>query len=303
MEIEQLWLDKQTRVDELLTELLQVQRERDDRELKIKFYTYPSTGVKATLAIGTTSLNFESGTITSPTDVVTHMKHNLQSDGKDFLRSFYVNTDKSVVVQLDGSDKIYIEEEKDAVGTYQQFKELKITTTESTTVFLLCCTNPEAILQLVDKPSLVSGGERMIYGSKIDTDGALEYFEGKFGGGSGGSDALGDTPVGYIQVYPTDVFKFRLETLRYYCNPTGGVTYNLYLFEQASAGDVQNLADIVFDSDAAQVDSESYIAVSGNKLPIDVKLTDAGKLYYIIDWTGDPGTTPGYIEMRGRKLV
>lgn len=287
----------------LLSQLLQLEKNRTERELEIVFYAYPATGAKATLAPGITKLDFGAGTITDINDITTDMKHSLDSDEKDWLRSIFIDTDKPVVIQLDGSDMIPVDEEKDLNFPYQQFREVKIITTENTRVFVLCCTNPLAILRLTDKPSLVSGGERLIYGEVIDTDGSAEYFEGKLGGGAGGSDALGDTPVGYVQLYPTTVTKFLLESVRYYANPTNAVTYELYLFEQASANDVQNLADLVFDSGAVQVDSTPYIAVNVNKLPIPINLVDVGKLYYLVDWTGDPGTTPGYLEIRGRKLV
>lgn len=326
------WLDRQTGIDNLiakqttvlerietalinvgaisprfegdwLRQLFELQKAREERETEIVFFTYPPEGVTATLAIGTTIIDFEAGTVTTPSDVVSDMKHSLQSEGKSFLRSFYVNTNKAVAIQLDAKDKIYAEEEKDVIGTYQQFKRMRITTTESTALFVLCCTNPEAILQLIDKPSLVAGGNRMVYGSVVDIDGTGTQFEGVAGGGSAGSDALGDTPVSYVQLYPTTVSKFRLEDVKYYCNPTNAVTYQLYIFEQASAENVQNLADMVFDSLAARVDSKSYVAVDLNQLPINVKLADVGKLYYLIEWTGDPGNCPGYLVIRGEVMV
>ena len=329
---DQKWLDRQTNIDNLiakqttvlerietalinvgaitpeveesyLKQIYDLQKTRDVRETEIVTFTYPPEGTQATLTTGTTILDFEAGTVTSPAGVVTNMKHSLQSEGKKLLRSFYINKNKAVIIQLDTKDKIYAEVEKDVIGTYQQFKRMRITTTEPTTLFVRCSTNPGAILQLIDKPSLVAGGNRMAYGEVIDIDGSLEYFEGKLGGGAGGSDALGDTPVGYVELTPTTTSRFRLETVRYYCNPTNGVTYELYLFERASANDVQNLADIVFDSGAAQVDSTPYIAVDVNKLPIDVKLSDTGKLYYLVDWTGDPGTTPGFLEIGGTVMA
>lgn len=330
--VDRSWLDRQTSIDNLiakqttvlerietalinvgaispkfegdwLRQLFELQKAREEREIEIVFFTYPPEGTTATLAVGTTILDFEAGTVTTPAGVVSDMKHSLQSEDKPFLRSFFVNTNKAVTIQLDAKDKIYVEEEKDVVGTYQQFKRMRITTTESTALFVLCCTNPEAILQLVDKPSVVAGGKRMVYGSVVDTDGTGTQFEGVAGGGSAGSDALGDTPVSFVQLYPTTMSKFRLDDVKYYCNPTAAETYQLYIFEQASAGDVQNLADMVFDSDGARVDSTNYIAVDDNKLPINVKLADVGKLYYLVDWTGDPGNCPGYLVVRGEAMV
>lgn len=287
----------------VLKALLDIQKHREERELEIVFFTYPPEGEKATLGVGTTLIDFEAGTVTTPAGVVSSLKHSLQSEGKTFLRSFYVNTDKTVKIQVDAKDMIHAEEEKDVVGTYQQFKTMRIMCTEDTETFVLCCTNPEAVLQLHDKPSLVSGGNRQVFGIVIDTDGTGTQFEGKAGGGGAGADAIGDTPVSFVTLTPSTTRKFRITNVRYYCNPSNAETYQLYLFEKASATDIENLSEMIFDSGSGQVDSTSYIIVDSKKLPIDVTLTDTGKLYFLVDWTGDPGNTPGYLVVRGELMA
>ena len=287
-----------TQPSSALNRLVQLEEEMQDRDLKIVFFTYPATGTKATLVAGTTKLDFATGNIISTTGAVTKMSHSLQSAGKKSLRSFFVSSDTSIKIKLDASDYILVDEEKDIVATYQEFKTMEIVTSESTEIFVLCCTNPEAILQLTDKPSTISGATRLVYADLVDTDGTGNKFET--------DQPIGGTPTLYLTVYPALTKRFKITSVRYYMNPTAAETYELYLFEQASADNVQNLADVVFDSGAAQADSTSYAVIEGDasgKLPIEVNLADSAKLYYQLDWSGAPGNTPGYIVVRGEKLA
>lgn len=290
-----------TRIDELLIEntkqiaqLVELMQREENRELKIVFFTYPDDGTYASLSAGIIILDFSTGTINT-NGTITYMKHSLQSDGKDFLRSVFIDADKDIVVQLDGQDKALLPETKAFLSTYQQFKKITITTTEATEIFIFCCTNPEAILQLLDTPSIISGGRKMVYGSLIDTDGSGNYFET--------DQPLGTTPTKYIQLYPTDVKKFRLDSIRYYFEAANSVTFELYLLEASNANDVQSKADVVWDSDSQKARNTMYISLNTIRVPIDVNLTDAGKLYYLVDWSAACGNTPGYLEVRGEKLA
>lgn len=171
-------LDGFTRIDEqleyntkVLSELTRLMQQKEDRELKIVFYSYPADGTYLTLSAGTLTIDFDSGTVNN-NGTITYLDHSLQSDAKDFLRSLYIDTDKSIVVQVDYQDKIPVKEGKQLLGTYQQFKRVTITATVTTKLFLLACTNPEAIIQFVNyamvfkdpddvygNPNYVGGGE------------------------------------------------------------------------------------------------------------------------------------------------
>jgi hypothetical protein len=148
-----------------------------------------------------------------------------------------------------------------------------------------------------------------VIGNLVDTDGTDNVFET--------DQALGDTPTLSIDLSCTSehkIRKFRLESINYYMNPTAAETYTLYLFEDASADNVQNLADLVFQSPAAQADSTLYWYRSGAygtppgigtvdfTIPSIVSLGVPNKIYYLLDWTGAPGNTPGFITVRGRLL-
>lgn len=149
-------------------------------------------------------------------------------------------------------------------------------------------------------------------GEKITLDGAAAgvYFET--------DQALGDTPTLMMNITDsigTPVKKFLLEEVCYYMNQTNAVTYQLYLLEDASADNVQQYTDLVFWSPAAQADTVCYTyrnsgyaatittaEVAQYKLPRLVELATAGKLYYMLDWSGAPGVTPGFIKVKGRFL-
>ena len=312
----QQWGDRHTQQDEILREILLELRKNSDggktsttsgrllslaerqekRIMDIRFFTYPADGTLASLAAGTHVFDFMAGTYTDENGTVTQLQHNLQNEGKDALRSIYVNSDKAVTVQLGTSDVIFVGEEKDMQGTYQNFTKVKVTTTAvSTAFFMLCCTNPEAILTLVDKASQIIGGKQLVIGSKIDLDGTSSYFET--------DQALGATPTLSITLTPATVYKFKINSIRYYMDWDGVATgYQLYLFEDAQADDVQNLSELVYDGGSGKADGVHYVEIGSGVLPIEVDLETAATLYYMVDWAGAPGNVKGFVEIRGEIM-
>ena len=311
-------LDNLTSQDEILREILialkgdrkvggiakmvEVTSAREERDLNIVFWTYPYTGATATLAAGVTTLNFEAGTIMDTSGTVTNMQHSLHSEGKDFLRSLYVNSDKAIKIQMDDSDQIFVDDAKDFQGTYFQFKRVRITCTENTNVFVLACSNPEAILTLVDKASEASGGARLVRGDTVvETAGnAAATFKT--------DQVLGtNQPTLYLDLFPATTQKFKLKSIRFMFKPDGAQTYRLYLLEHntdpaAGAADVQQKAEVVYDSGAGLVGNTDYVEIDGGVLPQDIVLSDTAKLYYMIDWSAATATAEGYLLIRGEKL-
>lgn len=279
-----------------VSRLVTLAKEKQDRELKIVFFTYPYDGTQVTLAAGVTEIDFTAGTVKDTSGTVTNLQHSLRSEAKDFLRSLYINTDKPIKVQLDTGDVIFCDEEKDLQATYMVFTNVKITTTENTQLSLLACTNPEAILTLVDKASQVSGGSRVVYGKVLlETADATTFPKQTF---------LTDTPTKHIPIFPATTQKLRINSIRYYLSPANAVTFRLRLLEQAtaSASPDQARADVVYDSGALMAKDTEYIEIGGGVLPIEVTLTDTAKLYYLIEYSGVCGNTDGYIVIRGDKL-
>ena len=167
------FLDKYTRIDNVLVNILehmqQVQAMQQDRELKVIYFAYPWDGTLQTLEAGTTTLDFGTGTITDVNGTPSKMRHSLDSEGKDWLRSFFVNSDKFIIAQPDNYDKIPGDEEKDIVGIYQQFRRLKITCEEQTKVFVLCCTSPDAVVKLISNAVVLQGATN-IFGDRTYID-------------------------------------------------------------------------------------------------------------------------------------
>ena len=286
-----------------VAKLVKMAKEEQVRTKKIVFFTYPYDGTQVTLAAGITEIDFKAGTVKDTSGTVANLQHSLRSEAKDFLRSLYINTDKSIKVQLDSGDVIFCDEEKDLQATYMEFTKVKITTTETTYLSLLACTNPEAILTLVDKASQVSGGARVVYADKVVEEAGKAAVTFKT------DQALGAVkPTLYLDVYPATTQKFRIDSIRFCLNPNNSSAYQLYLLEDdadPTAGsldiELQN-SQVVYKSGAGMVDNTDYIEVGGGVLPMEVNLGDTAKLYYMIDWATAPTDVKGYIVVRGEKL-
>jgi hypothetical protein len=277
--------------------LVELAETQEKRIMDIRFFTYPADGSLATLAAGTHEFDFMAGTYKNQAGTVIQLQHDLQHEGKKALRSIYINSDKAITVQLDSGDVIYVGEEKDMQGTYQNYSKVKIVTTAvSTAFFMLNCTNPEAILTLVDKASQVSGGKKLVSGEKLDLTGGLAYFET--------DQAFGVTPSLSMDLVPTTTYNFKVNCLRYYLEWDGAATgYQLYLFEAAEVDDIKNRTNLLYDSGNTKLNGSHYVEVEGaGKLPICVKLDTAAKLYYQIDWTGVHGNVKGFIKVCGEAM-
>ena len=283
-----------------ISSLVSLAKEKQARELKIVFFTYPYDGTQVALSAGVTEINFAVGTVKDTAGTVTNLQHSLNSEAKDFLRSLYINTDKPIKVQLGTGDIIFCDAEKDLQATYMEFTKLKITTTETTYLSLLACTNPEAILTLVDKASAISGGTRLVTGTKIEETGTAATFK---------TDQvfMTDQPTLYVPLLDATTQKVRINSIRFYLNPTNAVTYQLHLLKHDTdpAGATPELArsDMIYDSGVGMIKGEEYFVIAGGTLPIETHLGDTAKLYYMIDWSAAPGDTTGFIVVAGDKLA
>ena len=120
--------------------------------------------------------------------------------------------------------------------------------------------------------------------------------------------AIGEMPVTYLDLKPLDdemnrvVKNFRLTSVKYYLVPANAVTYKLYLYDEAVAGTYDARVARVFETDSGKAASTTYLEVGSNKLPIDVHLSELGKLYFGINWSAAPGNTTGFIQIRGELL-
>ena len=148
-------------------------------------------------------------------------------------------------------------------------------------------------------PSAVSvaSATRMFYAEKVEyAASGSNFFEA--------DQPQGTTPSLFMLGGPL-ARNIRINTIKYQFTPTNAVTYQLKLLEAASADDQQSESDIIFDSGIGIVSGDIKIQVQGGspaKLPIDVKLSTAGTIYYMVDWSAAPGDTHGYIKVYGEVL-
>lgn len=91
----------------------------------------------------------------------------------------------------------------------------------------------------------------------------------------------------------------RISKISYYLDVTGAVTYQLAVLEGHSSGDVTQFSKEIFRSAAAQADATKYDDYTDRFFILDA----AGTMYYIIDYTGAPGNTTGYIVVEGVAYV
>ncbi len=145
-------------------------------------------------------------------------------------------------------------------------------------------------LERISKPS------EMIEFYLVDADGTGNVFET--------DQAVADTPTLTLTTDDPRVSKFEIMDITFYMNQTNAVTYELMLLEGAVADDVTSLSKLVWTSGAAMADVTRYVRVNNeDELPKIVELDDEGLLYYMLDWSGAPGNTPGFVRVRGRKLA
>ena len=138
-------------------------------------------------------------------------------------------------------------------------------------------------------------------GHLIDADGSCNYFET--------DQAVTDTPTLYITLSPYGVSQWgRLITVRWYMNPTNAVTYDLYLFDGAYADDLESNMHLIFDSNdtiANCADSVTYQQTNMNRVFrltwVNANITTKSRMYYLIDWSGAPGDTSGFISVEGER--
>jgi hypothetical protein len=109
---------------------------------------YPFDGTYATIAAGTTTINFKVGAVRSPLAVITPLSGSLDKAKKDFMRSVVVDADRAVVIQLDSRDKAPAKAGSFSVLEDTEFETLYITATEDTTIYIAASTNPKSVITL-----------------------------------------------------------------------------------------------------------------------------------------------------------
>lgn len=157
--VDKHFIDKLTSLDNLLSELLSTHKNTFDAinailELQQQniFQTfnigYPQDGTTKSVGIGETVINFLTGRISLPSGEEVNLTHSLETYNQLIARSLYFYADKDVIIQLDDQDKIPIQKEATVSYTHQRFTKVDIITSETTSIYILASTHPEATLNL-----------------------------------------------------------------------------------------------------------------------------------------------------------
>ena len=234
-----------------------------------------------------------------------NLNNQLFSIEGDFIEVVYLSKDVATcTIKLDRNTNpaIDLNRVKNLRGPFQRFflttTSIAGTTNAGKTLILFIGRAGAAEAYSQIQAVNVLGQAQLVYCKLLDAAGTGNYFET--------DEAMGATPTLYMSLVPSDVERFVLDEISYRMEAANAVTFQLYLLEDASADDLTQLSDVIFDSGAAQARNTTYnISPTGahtTLVPRNVKLATAGKLYYMIDWSGAPGNTPGFIYIKGRKL-
>lgn len=94
---------------------------------------------------------------------------------------------------------------------------------------------------------------------------------------------------------PGWVKRGKITRISYLLNVTGAVTYQLAIIEGSSADDMIQQSREIYRSAAGLADNTKYDDYSERAFMLDT----AGVFYYIIDYSGAPGNTTGFIVVEG----
>lgn len=125
-----------TQTNEILYAILSMMEERRAKVEEVREdvmqISYPADGSHATLGIGVTDLDFDAGTITISTGVVSTMSTSLRKMGKMWMESASMKANQDVIIQFDTHDKIAVDIDERYQATNQEFNRLRITCTVAT---------------------------------------------------------------------------------------------------------------------------------------------------------------------------
>lgn len=124
----------------ILSTLERQEEERGVEKEDIWQAAYPNDGTKGTLATGVTTLDYDAGTVMSPSDVVTAMSSSLRKQGKSFMQAVALRTSAAVILQFDGHDKFPLDANEWFQADNMEFNKLRITAAASTTCIVLAST-------------------------------------------------------------------------------------------------------------------------------------------------------------------
>ena len=158
------------------------------KEEKDEIYvTYPATGEKKTVEVGTITIDFLTGEVTLHDGTIEHTSHRLENTDFNEVKSLSVDSNKDVILTLDSGGKYPIGANQLFSVERQKFRIAYIENSEITTLTVWASTNEEGAIR-VEKPTTIDTDERR-YTTRIEYGSSNNpIYVGETESGSGESD-------------------------------------------------------------------------------------------------------------------
>lgn len=141
-------------LERLRTQIVQPGEEDNDI-----YITYPATGTKKTVSVGTLVLDFFTGEVTLPDGTTERASNRLENTVFNEVKSLSVDVNKAAIITLDSGGKYPIGANQLFSIERQKFRIAYLEISESTEVTIWSSTNKEGAIR-VEKPSTIDTDER-----------------------------------------------------------------------------------------------------------------------------------------------
>lgn len=156
---------------------------------------------------------------------------------------------------------------------------------------------PWIMLPAIQHGSPITYHVKPFFYGLLDEDGSANYFET--------DQAVTDTPTLKLggdssgHKHPPTLDTGVIFRIHYYMVPTNAVTYTLRFNSHALAANVHSRMHMLYESPAAQASGTVY----DREVEIPFDLATIGELFFMLDWSGAPGNTYGFIGVSGLHYV
>lgn len=134
-------------IENILMDILAKLDEKDDvheQKQDVWTFSYPNTGSRGAIAVGSTILDFDAGTVMDAAESVTSMSSSLRKRGKPFMQSLAINVSADSTLRFDGEDKITLEAGKWYAVSEMEFTRIRVTVATVATMVVIASTSPHA---------------------------------------------------------------------------------------------------------------------------------------------------------------
>lgn len=132
--------------NDILAKIKMLLESKEMRDTDIVFITIPEDAGTRQFALGTTKIDFRTGTIVNPDGTQEFLQTKLDSYGLLHLHSLSVDTNQDITIKLDGRPKRTISANFSTQIPYLTYSTLEVTCTVISDLQIFACTNPSAVI-------------------------------------------------------------------------------------------------------------------------------------------------------------